>query len=139
MAKLNNIMQQVKVFANAAGKKTEKAVEISKLKLKSIQLNALVQSTYERIGALEYEQERHSADNKEMIGDCMREVDRLLEESAQINRRLSEFTNGILCAQCNTLNRAEYTYCSACGASLYRQESAFSTENDGFDEEDSVQ
>ena len=52
MQTIHGLLQQVKIYANAAGKKTGKAVEVSKLRLKGVQINALVQSTYERIGAL---------------------------------------------------------------------------------------
>jgi hypothetical protein len=136
MQTIQGFLQQVKIYANAAGKKTGKAVEVSKLRLKGVQVNALVQSTYERIGALHYEQEKHSADNKAPIAECIKEVDKLLDELSQINRRISECTNGVNCSQCGAVNQAEYTYCSACGAALYRQVTTLSTDDDGFGEED---
>ena len=139
MQTIHGLLKQIKIYANAAGKKTGKAVEVSKLRLKGVQINALVQSTYERIGALLYEQERHSADNNVSIADCVKEVDQLLDELSKINRRISEYTNGVNCSQCGAVNQTEYTYCSTCGAGLYRQESSLSTKNDGLDDEEAEQ
>lgn len=118
MQQMHAVLRQARRYLNAAGRKTGKAVEISKLRIKGVQLNTMIQSTYERIGALVYEEKKHLANNADNISDCITEVDRLLEELNIINKRISDFQNGVTCTQCGTVNQAEYTYCSKCGGTI---------------------
>lgn len=56
MKLLDQAMNSAKQVISTAGRKTGTAMELSKMKLQVMQLRSQVQSTYERIGTLTYEQ-----------------------------------------------------------------------------------
>lgn len=120
MSTMGNAFQKVRQAASLASKKTGNAVELSRLKLQSVQVNSMIQSTYERMGTLIYEQEKTGTDNYELIAVCIKEVDSLLVELNEINNRAHELKNGVRCA-CGELNPSDSTYCKSCGANLRRK------------------
>ena len=113
-----NIIEKAKSVANAAGKNTEAAVELSKLKLQIVQLKSQMQSTYERIGTLVYEQQKTGTDNGELIEVCIKEIDGLLTRINDANANVSLIKDGVKCQACGTANVLGDHYCKKCGSSI---------------------
>ena len=67
MKLLDQAMNSAKQVISTAGRKTGTAMELSKMKLQVMQLRSQVQSTYERIGTLTYEQQKVGTDNYDLI------------------------------------------------------------------------
>ncbi len=80
MSVFDEMMEKAKQFANVAEKKTSVAVETSKLRLRVVQMNSMIQSNYERIGTMVYEQQKKGNDNSDLIAVCVSEIDTLLAE-----------------------------------------------------------
>ena len=118
MSAINSWFHKAKEVANAAGKKTGSAVELSKLKLQIMQLRAQVQSTYERIGILVYEQKKTGTDNGEIVDVCMKEIDEYLVRINEINVAISLIKDGVKCPACGTGNDLDQRYCKKCGTSM---------------------
>lgn len=118
MSKLDELLFGAKQVASIATRKTGEAVEISKLKMQASQVNTMMQSTYERMGSLLYEQEKTGTDNSDLIAVCIKEQDGLLAELNEINTKISDIKKGVTCQRCSALNPYESTYCSNCGANL---------------------
>lgn len=118
MAAFQSTIQKIRQLADIASKKTGVAVEISKLKLQSMQVNSMIQSTYERIGTLVYEQEKTGTDNSDLTAVCIKEIDSLLVELNEINDRMGELKKGVRCPSCSTPNPSDSMYCKSCGANL---------------------
>lgn len=118
MSAINNLFHRAKEVANAAGKKTGSAVELSKLKLQIMQLRSQIQSTYERIGILVYEQQKTGTDNGEIIAVCIKEVDEYLVRINEINAAISLIKDGVKCPACGTGNDVDQRYCKKCGSSM---------------------
>ena len=118
MGILDQAVSGAKQVLDTAGRKTGTAVELSRLKLQLMQLRSQVQSTYERIGTLTYEQQKTGTDNYDLIVVCIQEVDELLVEINEINARISEIKDGVVCARCHTVNPAGTAYCKSCGNRL---------------------
>ena len=53
-------------------------------------------------GTLTYEQQKTGTDNYDLIVICIQEVDELLVEINEINARISEIKDGVVCARCHT-------------------------------------
>jgi len=128
MSAINNIFHKAKEVANAAGKKTGSAVELSKLKLQIMQLRSQIQSTYERIGILVYEQEKTGSDNGEGILTCIKEIDQLLAGINDINESIALLKDGVKCPACGTGNSVDQRYCKKCGVSIKAAAEAQNTE-----------
>lgn len=118
MSAFSNILHKAKTVADAATKKTGTAVELSKLKLRAMQVRSQIQSTYERIGTLTYEQQKTSTDNSELIDVCIKEIDALFAELNDINVAVSDIKDGVKCPGCGTLNEAGVVYCKKCGVNI---------------------
>ena len=118
MKLLDQAMNSAKQVISTAGRKTGTAMELSKMKLQVMQLRSQVQSTYERIGTLTYEQQKVGTDNYDLIVVCIQEVDELLTEINEINAKISEMKDGVDCSRCRTVNSAGTVYCKSCGNRL---------------------
>jgi len=118
MSVFGNIIIKAKSAVNAAGKKTGTAVELSKLKLQIVQLRSQIQSTYERIGILVYEQQKTGTDNGELIEVCIKEIDGLLTRINDANAAAALLKDGVKCPVCGVSNDVSERYCKKCGTSL---------------------
>lgn len=121
MSLTENAIFKAKQIAGLVTRKTGKAVTISKLKLQVVQQNALIQSTYERIGSLVYEQEQTSTNNLEIISVCVSEVDIILSQINDINEKISLLKDGSICTACSVSNPVDTVYCQNCGSKLSEQ------------------
>lgn len=118
MSAFGSVMNVVRNAASVATKKTGTAVELSKLKLQIMQLRSQIQSTYERIGILTYEQEKTGTDNYELVSVCIKEIDSLLVQINEINSNIAVLKDGVKCPNCNATNPADTTYCKSCGVNM---------------------
>lgn len=113
-------IDKTRAAAHFTAKKTGSAVELSRLKLRAMQLRSQIQSTYERIGTLTYEQQKNYSDNSELIEVCIREIDELFVELNEINVTINDIKNGVKCPACSALNDAQTVYCKSCGVNIKR-------------------
>jgi predicted nucleic acid-binding Zn ribbon protein len=120
MSAFENSIEKIKQLANTAGRKTGSAVELSKCRLQAAQVNAMIQSTYERIGTLVYEQERKGVDT-DLTVVCFGEIDALLVRLNELNVRITELRHGTTCPVCSASNPIHTVYCKCCGANLERE------------------
>lgn len=120
MSAFSNVLNMVQNAASIATKKTGTAVELSKLKLQVMQLRSQVQSTYERIGILTYEQQKNGTDNYELVSVCITEIDSLLVHINEINANIATIRDGVKCPNCDATNPADTTYCKSCGVNLMK-------------------
>lgn len=120
MSAFGTFIDKTKSAAHFTAKKTGSAVELSKLKMKAMQLRSQIQSTYERIGTLTYEQQKNYSDNSELIDVCIKEIDELFVQLNEINVTIDEIKNGVRCPGCSAVNDAKAVYCKSCGLNLKR-------------------
>ncbi len=113
-------IDKTKSAAHFTAKKTGSAVELSRLRLRAMQLRSQIQSTYERIGTLTYEQQKNYSDNGELIDVCIKEIDELFVELNEINVMISDIKNGVKCPACSAVNDAKTVYCKKCGTNIKR-------------------
>lgn len=121
MSVVENALIKARQIAGVATRKTGNAVEVSKLKLQAVQINSMIQSTYERIGTLTYDQEKSGIDNQEIIAVCIREVDNLFVSLNEVNEKIHQYKAGVSCTRCQTANLVSAVYCQSCGSNLSKQ------------------
>ncbi len=114
----DTFVSKAKSLASIASKKTSNAVEISKLNLRAVQVNTMIQSTYERIGSLYYTQSKTESDHNNLMSICVAEIDSLLAELSEINARIASLKTGVVCRKCGEVNPIESMYCAKCGFNL---------------------
>lgn len=118
---LNSLLDKAMSVANVAGKKTEEMVEVSKLKLQEVSLNADLQNCYERIGSLVYRSRKSGLDNEAEITEIISQVDDLLQELAQIQSKREELKKVKKCPNCGASCSVDSHFCSRCGMVLHEE------------------
>ena len=118
MGRFDDFLNKAKTVANVAGKKTGEMVELSKLKLQAVQLNGDIQKSYERLGAIVYEQEKTGTDSSYLIRVCISEIDALLVALNELNDKIADSKTSVKCPNCGAGNPAESVFCSRCGSTL---------------------
>lgn len=118
MSFFNNVLYNAKRAAGVATRKTGDAVELSKLRLRAMQLNSQIQSTFERMGTMTYEQQKNQIDNSGQIEACVAEIDSLKKTLENIENSMKQLREGVKCPECGEGNEPNQKYCKGCGKNL---------------------
>ena len=118
MSFLDDVITTTKNVAATAGKKTDEAIKISKLKIKSSQLNNDIKNKYEKLGALVYEMAKSGEKDTEAFDAAIAEIDTAKTEIADIEKQLDELKGKVACPSCGLKTDNDNTFCPKCGAKL---------------------
>lgn len=126
---LENIISKVKNAADVAYKKTDEVMEKSKLMWSRNQINGDIKKAYEKLGNVIYRSVKTDNENVELVEEYIKQIDSLLSQLAQVNEKIAELKNQVICKNCGLLNPSEAVYCSKCGSKLSEEEKAESSAN----------
>ncbi len=118
MGLMDDIFEKAKDVTNAATKKTDSIVKISKLKIDSVQLSNAIKNDYERLGSIVYEQFKSDEQGTEAIMALIEVIDNRYKELNECTHKLEELQNIIVCGKCSTRNKNNSLYCTKCGARI---------------------
>lgn len=112
------VIEKAKDIAYVASKKTGEVVEVSKLKLKCVQINGKIKGAYEKLGSAVYNMNKNGYKNDELVDAVCEEVDELLFELDKISSELETIKNVIICPTCGKKNPTTSYFCSKCGSRI---------------------
>ncbi|MDE6727839.1 MAG: hydrogenase maturation nickel metallochaperone HypA [Oscillospiraceae bacterium] len=135
MSFLDNVINTTKNAAATAGKKTDEAFRISKLKVKTTQLNNDIKDKYEKLGALVYEMAKSGNKDNEAFDALIEEIDAANAELEDIGRQLDELKGVVACAGCGAKTAVDNAFCPKCGAKLPEKTVEAPAEADVIDED----
>lgn len=115
---INSLLDKAVSVANAAGKKTEEVVEVSKLKLQEASLNADISNCYDELGKLRYNEKQFDIKDVEKEEDLVGQIQVLLEELAELKNKCEEIRKVRKCPNCGAACNVESHFCSRCGMML---------------------
>lgn len=118
MGMLEDILLKAKDVTNAATKKTDELVKVSKLKLTCVQINNDIKAAYEHLGSLVYHSMKADEENPSAIIKAVTEVDDLYDKLDEATAKLEELQKILTCPKCGTKNKLDSIYCSKCGTRL---------------------
>ena len=118
MSFLDNVINTTKNVAATAGKKTDEAVRMSKLKVKKTQLESDIKNKYEKLGALVYEMAKTGEKDAEAFDTLIAEVDAANVELEDVAKQLDELRGKVTCPSCGVKTDNDNTFCPKCGAKL---------------------
>lgn len=118
MSFFDNVVSTTKNVAATAGKKTDGAIKISKLKFKSSQLNNDIKNKYEKLGALVYEMSKTGEKDSEAFDELIAEIDTAKAELDEISKQLDELKGRVACTVCGFKTDNDNAFCPKCGAKL---------------------
>lgn len=122
MDTFDEFLGKAKNLVDIAGKMTNDAVELAKLKMSRMQVNGEIQKTYEKLGAFVFKFRKSGEENTELIDICIAEIDGLLAQLDAIANKINEIKSAIKCPECGAVNDDESIYCAKCGAKVARAE-----------------
>lgn len=118
MSFLDELISTTKNVAATAGKKTDEAVKISKLKIKRSQIGNEIKSKNEKLGEMMYQMAKSGEKDNEAFDAAIAELDGLYEKLSEVNKQLDEFGGYVTCASCTAKTKNDNSYCPKCGAKL---------------------
>ena len=118
MSFLDDVFNTTKNVAAAAGKKTDVAVQISKLKIKEAQVNSDIKEKFEKLGALIYQMKKTDEKDTEAFDALVAEIDECYAKLDEIGGKIDEYKNEVSCTECGVKTKRDNNYCPNCGAKL---------------------
>lgn len=118
MSFLDDVINTTKTVAATAGKKTDEAVQLSKLKLKAVQVNSEIKGKYEKLGALIYQMAKSDEKHNEEFDLIIADIDDCYAKLAEIEEKTDELKQEISCPVCGVKTKNDNAYCPKCGEKL---------------------
>ena len=109
MEVLKKMAEKAKELASVATRKTEKTVEISRLKMRLNQTETMLKSTFERIGTLVYEESQGFAENSDLTELCINEATNLITQKKGLMEKIALLKQNKVCEKCGKTNSHEKT------------------------------
>ena len=118
MGFLDDVINTTKSVAATAGKKTDEAVQYSKLKIKTAQLNSDIKNKFEKLGALIYQMAKTDEKGNEEFDLLIGEIDDCYMLLDDIEAKLNELKKEVVCPGCGAKTKNDNAFCPKCGAKL---------------------
>lgn len=118
MGFLDDLISTTKSVAATAGKKTDEAVKVSKLKIKRSQIGGEIKTKNEKLGAMMYQMAKSGEKDNEAFDAAVAELDACYEKLAEVNNQLDELSGNVTCTKCGAKTKNDNSYCPKCGTKL---------------------
>lgn len=118
MGFLDDLVSTTKNVTATAGKKTNEAVKLSKLKIRKSQVNGEIKGKKERLGDMVYRMAKSNEKDNEAFDAAIAEIDALYEQLADVNKQLDELSGNVACTNCGEKTKNVNSYCPKCGTKL---------------------
>lgn len=118
MSAFDDLLDKARQVADVAGRKTEEVVEASKNKMQAYKITTNIQRAYEKLGSIVYDSAKYGTDSTQLVESCIAEIDEMLAQLEEVNRKLDASQPGVPCSACGYTNTLGASFCSKCGASL---------------------
>ena len=118
MGFLDNVISTGKNVVSTAGKKTDSAVKLSKLKIRETQINNDIRSRYEKLGELCYQAYKSGEKNDDELNEQLTGLDNCYTELDDISKQTDELKNMVTCPKCGAKHKDDAIFCSICGTKL---------------------
>ncbi len=118
MSFIDDVINTTKSVAATAGKKTDEAVQFSKLKIKEAQLTGDVKGKFEKLGEMVYQMAKSGEKSNEEFDALIAELDECYDQLAEIGNKFDELKKEVTCPGCGAKTKRENNYCPKCGTKL---------------------
>lgn len=136
MSFVDNVISTTKNVAATAGKKTDGAIRMSKLKIKSSQLSSDIKNKYEKLGQTVYEMAKSGEKDTEAFDALVAEIDAANAEFTDIEKQLDELKGKVACPACGIKTDNDNAFCPKCGAKLPEKPAPVEVEEEVVIDED---
>lgn len=125
MGVFEEVVINAKSAAATVGKKAERLVDISKLRVNATELNGEISKKYEALGRLVYDSVKANASPEGLVEEYVESIDALYQKLDDVNDKINSLRKKSACPVCGTQNAEDALFCSHCGVKLkYNETSA---------------
>lgn len=124
MGVFEEVVINAKSAATTVGKKAERLVDISKLRVNAAELNGEISKKYEALGRLVYDSIKAEANADELVKEYVDGIDVLYNKLDEVNDKINILRNKSACPVCGAQNSEGALFCSQCGVKLKYNERA---------------
>lgn len=118
-------MINAKSAATSVGKRAERLVDISKLRVNAAELNGDISKKYEALGRLVYDAVKAGTTPEGMVEEYVESIDVLYLKLDEVNEKIDVLSKKSACPVCGAKNAEGALFCSHCGTKLkYNEPSA---------------
>lgn len=118
MGFLEDVISTGKNVVSTAGKMTDEAVKMSKLKIKQTQINGEIRGKYEKLGELIYQMKKSGEQDNAAFDEAVAGIDESYAQLDEIGKQIDELKNQVTCPKCGIKTKDENLFCPKCGAKL---------------------
>ncbi len=118
MGFLDDLISTTKNVAATAGKKTDEAVQLSKLKIKESQTNNDIKRKYEKLGEMVYQMAKTDTKDDNAFALMVGEIDDCFAKLDEISENIDRLKGEVVCPGCGKKTKDENAYCPSCGTKL---------------------
>ena len=116
MGFFDNTMENAKAAFDAASKKTEKTVAISKKKIEETKLQNRLKSLYASLGERYYVSLKSAEAGSTDFKDLLSAIDEVKKEIKKVRADINALKDKKACPYCGALINSDCEYCGKCGA-----------------------
>lgn len=118
MGVFEEVVINAKTAAATVGKKAERLVDISKLRLNSAELENEITKKYEALGRFVYDSIKADTSVKGLLEEHVEEIDALYQKLDEVNEKINTLRKKAPCPVCGCQNEENALFCSHCGVKL---------------------
>ena len=118
MGVLEEVVINAKSAATNVGKKAERLVDISKLRLSAAETEGEIAKKYEALGRFVYDSIKSNTSVKGLLEEHVEGIDALYKKLDETNEKISSLRRKAACPVCGCQNDTEALFCSHCGIKL---------------------
>lgn len=115
---IDEILDKAKEMVDVAAKKTNDAVEVSKLKFDLGKCQGELRDLYQELGKKVYRKSRDTLEDDVEYCSLFEEIDEVLERIDALNVTIADRQNLLICQRCGAKNKVDHLFCSQCGSPL---------------------
>ncbi len=118
MGFLEDVISTGKNVVTTAGKKTDEAVKMSKLKIKQTQINSEIRGKYEKLGEMIYQMKKSGEQDDAAFEEAVAGIDESYAKLDEIDKQIDELKEQVTCPGCGCKTKDENLFCPKCGTKL---------------------
>ena len=113
---MERIFSEIKNKADKVAKKSGELVELSKVKLSSLNTKSNIDTSFKKLGELIYRSQKENEElDSEKFESIIEEIDALYQKLSEYEDVVCELTNKKICPDCHKANNSDASFCSQCG------------------------
>ena len=119
MSTVDNVWDNVETVLNVAEKKTTKAYEISKKKLREKKLENKIDDLYKALGRICYvSKSKGGCINDDEVNGLVDEINNVKAQLKRVRAEIAELRYERVCPSCNAGIKKDDEFCGKCGAKV---------------------